>query len=50
LLGPLRSEIGWRTRVMLRREIPIVRSTLADPSGVLGAAALALEAVNRAPS
>jgi len=50
LLGPLRSEIGWRTRVMLRREIPIVRSALADPSGVLGAAALALEAVNRVPS
>ena len=50
LLDPLRAEIAWRTREMLRREIPVVRSTLADPSGVLGAAALALEAVNRAPS
>jgi len=44
LLDPLRQEIGWRTRGLLRREIPIVRSKLLDPSGVLGAAALALEA------
>ena len=50
LLDPVRTEIAWRTREMLRREIPVVRSALADPSGVLGAAALALEAVNRAPS
>jgi glucokinase len=51
LLGPLRAEVGWRTRPFLRREIPIVRSTLVDPSGVIGAAALALEAMlNRASS
>jgi glucokinase len=50
LLDPLRTEIGWRTREMLRREIAIVRSTLADASGVLGAAALASEAANRGPS
>jgi glucokinase len=50
LLDPLRAEIGWRTHEMLRREIPVVRSTLADPSGVLGAAALALESVTRVPS
>jgi glucokinase len=49
LLDPLRTEIGWRTREMLRREIAIVRSTLADASGVLGAAALASEAANRGP-
>jgi glucokinase len=47
LLGPLRAEFGWRTQPFLRREIPIVRSTLVDPSGVIGAAALALEAKNR---
>lgn len=50
LFDSLRAELGWRTREMLRREMPIVRSTLAYPSGVLGAAALALEAANRAPS
>lgn len=44
LLDPLRQEIAWRTRGLLRREIPIVRSKLVDPSGVIGAAALALEA------
>lgn len=47
LLGPLRAEVRWRTQPFLRREIPIVRSTLVDPSGVIGAAALALEAKNR---
>jgi glucokinase len=47
LLGPLRAEVRWRTQGLLRREIPIVRSALVDPSGVLGAAALALEAKNR---
>ena len=50
LLGPLRAEVGWRTQPFLRREIPIVRSTLVDPSGVIGAAALALEAMNRKPA
>ena len=47
LLGPLRAEVRWRTQGLLRREIPLVRSALVDPSGVLGAAALALEAKNR---
>ncbi len=46
LLEPLRAEVRWRTQPFLRREIPIVRSTLVDPSGVIGAAALALEAKN----
>ena len=44
LLEPLREEITWRTRPFLRREIGIVRSQLVDPSGVIGAAALAQEA------
>jgi glucokinase len=44
LLGALRAEIGWRTRPFLRRDIPVVPSQLVDPSGVIGAAALALEA------
>ena len=47
LLEPLRAEVRWRTQGLLRREIPLVRSALVDPSGVLGAAALALEARNR---
>jgi glucokinase len=46
LLEPLRAEVRWRTQGLLRREIPIVRSALVDPSGVLGAAALALDAKN----
>jgi glucokinase len=47
LLEPLRTEVGGRTRSFLRRQIPIVRSALVDPSGVIGAAALALEATSR---
>jgi len=47
LMAPLRAEIAGRTQPYLRREIPVVRSTLVDPSGVIGAAALALEARNR---
>jgi glucokinase len=47
LFGPLRAEVTWRIQGLLRREIPIVRSALVDPSGVLGAAALALQAKNR---
>jgi glucokinase len=43
LLGPLRSQVWQRTVPLVRREIPIVRTTLADPSGVLGAAALAMQ-------
>ncbi|HUJ20767.1 MAG TPA: ROK family protein [Bryobacteraceae bacterium] len=43
LLVPLRAEIAWRSRGMLRRDVPVVRSKLSDPSGVIGAAALAME-------
>jgi glucokinase len=44
LLEPLRKDVGWRARCLLRRDVPVVRSKLVDPSGVIGAAALALEA------
>jgi len=44
LLEPLRRDVGWRARCLLRRDVPVVRSKLVDPSGVIGAAALALEA------
>jgi len=47
LLGPLRAELAWRTGKFLRHEIPVVRATLVDPSGGIGAAALALEARKR---
>jgi len=45
LLEPLRKDVGWRTRCLLRRDVPVVQSKLVDPSGVIGAAALALEAL-----
>jgi glucokinase len=44
---PLREEIWRRTRGLLRRDIPVIPSALADPSGVLGAAALLLESIDR---
>ncbi|MDX1978803.1 MAG: ROK family protein [Bryobacteraceae bacterium] len=44
LLDPLRQEIHARTRLMLRRDVPVIATRLSDPSGVLGAAALALDA------
>jgi len=44
LLEPVRAEVAWRSRCLLRRDVPVVRSKLVDPSGVIGAAALALEA------
>jgi len=47
LLRPVRAEVRARTQSYLRREIPVVCSTLVDPSGVIGAAALALEAGRR---
>lgn len=47
LLGPLRTMVRQRTHAMLRRELPVVRTWLDDPSGVLGAAALALEAAGK---
>jgi glucokinase len=42
LFAPLRREVAWRTRVLLAREVPIVPPQVADKSGVIGAAALAL--------
>jgi len=48
LLEPVRAEVRARTHSYLRRDIPVVRSTLVDPSGVIGAAALALEAISGA--
>jgi glucokinase len=44
LFGPIQREVDWRTRYLLRRKVPIVRAQIAEPSGVVGAAALAIEA------
>lgn len=44
LLEPIQREVDQRTRYLLRRKIPIVRAQIAEPSGVVGAAALAIEA------
>ena len=46
LLDPIQRELDWRTRYLLRRKVPIVRAQIAEPSGVVGAAALAIEAAN----
>ncbi len=43
LFAPLRQEVAWRTRSLLRREVPIICTQVADPSGVVGAAALVFE-------
>ncbi|HET7212082.1 MAG TPA: ROK family protein [Terriglobia bacterium] len=45
LLDPIQREVDRRTRYLLRRQVPIVRAQIAEPSGVVGAAALAIEAV-----
>ncbi|MGH9455246.1 MAG: ROK family protein, partial [Terriglobia bacterium] len=45
LVDIVRNEVGYRTRFLLRREMPIVKSQLPQPSGALGAAALAAAAV-----
>ena len=42
LLVPLASAVASRTRLMLRRVLPVVRSQLGDATGVIGAAALAV--------
>lgn len=42
LLDVVRKDVHQRTFGLLRRNVPIVKSELADPSGTLGAAALAL--------
>lgn len=44
LLKPIQHEIDWRTRYLVRRKVPVVKAQVADPSGVVGAAALAIEA------
>jgi glucokinase len=43
LFMPLREEVAWRTRILLRREVPIIGTQVNDPSGVVGAAALVFE-------
>ncbi len=40
LLEPLEREVGWRTRGLLRRQVPLVVQQMQDRSGVAGAAAL----------
>jgi glucokinase len=43
LFGPVREEVHWRTRCLLRRDIPIVPAQIADRSGIVGAAAIAMQ-------
>ncbi len=43
LFAPLREEIAWRSKTMMRREVPIVPMQVNDPSGVVGAAALVFQ-------
>ncbi len=43
LFEPVRNEVAWRTRTLLRREVPIVPPQVADPTGVAGAAALVFQ-------
>jgi glucokinase len=42
LLIPLRKEVWNRSRSLLRREVPIVEQTVADKSGIVGAAGLVM--------
>lgn len=42
LFREVEREVWWRTRGLLRRQVPIVPPQVADPSGIIGAAALAL--------
>jgi glucokinase len=44
LFNPIQREVDCRTRYLVCRKVPIVRSQIAEPSGVVGAAALAIEA------
>lgn len=46
LFKTIQQEIDWRTRYLIRREVPAVKAQVADPSGVVGAAALAIEAAS----
>lgn len=40
LLAPLREQVWARTRLMLRRDVPIVASEVGGQTGIIGAAAL----------
>jgi glucokinase len=44
LFDPIQREVDGRTRYLLCRKVPIVKAQIEEPSGVLGAAALAIEA------
>ena len=44
LLDPIQREVDRRTRYLLRRKVPVIKAQIAEPSGVVGAAALAIEA------
>ncbi|HEX5411157.1 MAG TPA: ROK family protein [Terriglobia bacterium] len=44
LFEPIQKEIDWRTRYLLCRKVPVIKAQIAEPSGVVGAAALAIEA------
>lgn len=46
LFEPIQHEIDWRTRTLLRRKVPIVKAQVKDPSGVVGAAALAIDSLD----
>lgn len=47
LFGPIREQVHWRTRCLLRRDVPIVPAQIADRSGVVGAAAIAMKEKER---
>jgi glucokinase len=44
LFEPIQREIDWRTRYLLCRKVPVVKAQIGEPSGVVGAGALAMEA------
>jgi glucokinase len=41
LFDPLRRDVAWRIRGLIRRDLPIVPSGVNDTSGITGAAGLA---------
>jgi glucokinase len=42
LIAPLKQEVWQRTRRLIRREVPILEQEVADKSGIVGAAGLAM--------
>jgi glucokinase len=42
LLAPLQEEVWERSRGLLGRDVPIVEQQVADKSGIVGAASLAM--------